>query len=218
MRARSLLIGLGGAGLLLVLFIASISFRAIPQPLIEIKAEPLWQVRPLPIKNTLLTSWCVAAVIIVLAYFSGRNLKWQPSGWQNFVESIIEGAHSLVVNTAGEKNGRRFFWVIATFFIYIALSNWFALLPVFNAIGKVEPIGAEAGEFHEEAVVVQKAGVSFINFQAKFIELEVDEAPCAGLAGEEHDTCLEEQRAAAIAAAKDEHGLGENEELAIMAP
>lgn len=218
MTARRLII-VGGILVVALLLVISIAYRAVPQPIIEIKGETLWEVGPLPIRNTLLTSWLVVAVIVIVAYLLGRNLKWLPSGWQNFIETIIEGIHSLVVNTAGEKNGRRFFWVIATFLIYITVSNWFALLPIFNAIGKVEPIHPEEGHFREDAVVVSKAaGVSLINFGAKLVEIEVDETACEGLAGEEEATCLEHAREEAIHRAEEEHGVGEDEELAILAP
>ena len=218
MKGRTLLFILAGVAVVFVLFILSIVFRAVPQPLIELKGEKIFDLGPLPARNTLITSWLVVAFLIILAYFSGRNLKWLPSGWQNFVEMVIEGIHNIVVSVAGEKHGRRFFWVIATFFIYVAVSNWFALLPFFNAIGKVEPIEPEEGHFHEEAVVVQQAGVSFVNFGAELIEIEVDETPCEGLEGHDEEECLEHQRELAIEHAEEEHGVGEDEELAIIAP
>lgn len=218
MRGPRALVIAAGIALVFVLLLISIVLRTVPQPIIDIKAETLWEIGPLPIKNTLLTAWVVVAVIVIAAYFAGRNLKWMPSGWQNFVETIIEGMHTLVVNTAGERHGRRFFWVIATFLIYITIANWFALLPIFNVIGKVEPVGPEEGHFHEEAVVVQTAGVGIVPFFAETVELEVDEAACEGLGGDEEDECLEEARAVAIAEAKEEHDVGEDEELAILAP
>ncbi len=217
MRGRAVLI-LVAVALIFVLLLASIIFRIVPQPIIDIKAETLWEVGPLPIKNTLITSWVVVAIIVIAAFFSGRNLQWIPSGWQNFIEAIIEGIHTLVVSTAGEKHGRRFFWVIATMFIYITVSNWFALFPIFNVIGKVEPVGVEAAEFHKEAYVVQTGGVSFVNFSADFVKIEVDEAACEGLSGHDEEECLERERGHAINAAREEHGLGEDEELAIIAP
>ncbi|MGB2695429.1 MAG: F0F1 ATP synthase subunit A [Dehalococcoidia bacterium] len=217
MMARRLVI-VGGIAVVFFLVIISIAYRAIPQPIIEIKGETLWEVGPLPIRNTLLTSWAVVVLLVTLAYFSGRNLKWIPSGWQNFIETVVEGIHSLVVNTAGETYGRRFFWVIATFLIYITVSNWFALLPIFNAVGKVEPLGPAEGEFHEHAVVVQSAGISLINFRSKLIDIEVDEAACDGMAGEEKAGCVEHARTEAIATAREENNVGDDEELAILAP
>lgn len=218
MKGRRGVLIVGALGVLFVLFIVSFVIRSVPQPIIEIKGEMLWEVGPLPIRNTLLTQWAVVVFLAVVAFFLGRNLKWMPSGIQNFTEAVVEGIHNLVLNTAGEKNGRRFFWVIATFFIFVAVSNWFALLPVFNAIGKVEPVGPEEGEFHEEAVVVQSAGIAFVGFGADFVEIEVDEEACVKLEGEAHDECLEEARAEAIREAEEKHGVGEDEELAIVVP
>ncbi len=105
MRGQRTLLILGGIAVVLIFFLASLVFRAIPQPIIEIKGETLWEIGPLPIKNTLLTSWGVVLFLIIAGYLLGRNLKWIPSGWQNFIEAAIEGIHNLVTGTAGEKNG-----------------------------------------------------------------------------------------------------------------
>lgn len=229
MKARTLALVFGGIAIAFILFIISVSQRTIPQPIFEIKGETLWAITIIPgaaralgtleIRNTLLTSWCIVAFVVILAFVSGRSLKWLPSGWQNFIEGIVDGIHGLVVNTAGEKNGRRFFWVIATFLIYIAISNWFALLPIFNTVGKIEPVAAEAGEFHKEAVVVSKtAGLSVIGFKTKLIDLEADYTACAGLNGEENDHCKEEANQSAIDEAKEKHHVSGDEKLAILAP
>lgn len=229
MKGRTLALVFGGIAIAFVLFVISVSQRTIPQPIFEIKGESLWEIAIIPgaahslgtleIRNTLLTSWCIVAFIVILAFVSGRSLKWLPSGWQNFIEAIIEGIHGLVVNTAGEKNGRRFFWVIATFLIYIAISNWFALLPIFNTVGKIEPVAAETSEFHKEAMVVSKtAGFSVIGLKTKLIDLEADYSACDSLTGEEKTSCKEEANQAAIDQAKDKHNIGSNEKLAVMAP
>ena len=229
MGGRRLLIILGGLAVVLLLFLISFSVRAVPQPIIEIRGESLytielqkgsgtlWEVLwTFPIRNTLVTSWFVIACLAIIAWFSGRNLKLIPSGWQNFIETMIEGLYNLVIGTAGEKNGRRFFWVIATFFIYVAISNWFALLPFFNVVGKVEKVSPH--HFHEEAVVVRESGISLVPFNAKLIEIHVDETACEGAAGEEHDTCIEHAREEAITQTEEEEGLKDNEHLAIIAP
>ena len=65
----------------------------------------------------------------------------------------MEAFYTIVINTAGEKNGRRFFPVIMTIFTFIWIANWMALLPFFNAIGTVEKVNAE--EFKSTAVDLQ---------------------------------------------------------------
>jgi F-type H+-transporting ATPase subunit a len=229
MRARTLLLVAGGVAVVFVLFIISITYRSVPQPLIEIKGESLAEITLIPgvahsigtleIRNTLITSWSVVALLVILAYVSGRTVKMIPSGWQNFVEGVIEGIHGLVVNTAGEKNGRRFFWVIATFLIYVAISNWFALLPFFNTIGKIEPVSAEKADFHDQAMVVDEAaGLSIINFKTKLINIDVDETRCDSLKSDAKDACIQDQREKAIVVAQEKHHVTGDKKLAVMAP
>jgi F-type H+-transporting ATPase subunit a len=202
-------------GLVLLLGVGFFLLRG-PKPIIEIKAEKLWSLGAFDITNTLFTAWVVVGLLIVVAYLSTRDLKLIPSRWQNAVESVIELLYTLVVNTVGEKQGRRFFPVIATIFLYIVVANWFALVPIFNAIGKVEEVSGH--HFHEEAVVLKDSGALLVLPGAKELEFEVDEAPCDGLSGNEKDHCIVEQREAAIAEEREAEGVGEDETIGIIAP
>ncbi len=205
------------AGLLLLLGVGFFFLRG-PKPAIEIKAERLWSIGLFDITNTLLTAWIVVIVLIIVAFFSTRRMRFIPSGWQNAVEAVIEALYNLVVNTVGEGHARRFFPVIATIFLYVIVANWFALLPVFNAIGKVEPLGAEEAHFREEAVVLEDAGVSLILPGAKELEFEVDEAPCKELEGDDHEICLTKQREHAIDVALEEEDVDEGATVGVLAP
>lgn len=118
-----------------------------PQPEIVVPAEVLWRVGPLNITNTLLTAWIVMAFLIFISLAATRSMKLMPSGIQNFVEAVVGFLLGQVEEIAGEKNGRRFFMVVATIFLFIITSNWFGLFPLFNAIGKTEDVGHEI--FHE---------------------------------------------------------------------
>ncbi len=122
-------------------------FAQGPQPEIVVPAEVLWKVGPLNITNTMFTAWVVMATIIILSLLATRGMKLLPSGLQNFVEASVGFLYDQVVEIAGEKNGRKFFAVIATFFLFIIVSNWMGLLPFFNAIGQSEDVGHEI--FHE---------------------------------------------------------------------
>jgi F0F1-type ATP synthase membrane subunit a len=135
-----------GVGALLVV---GLLFSQGPQPEIVVPAEVLWSIGPFNISNTLLTAWVVMAFLIVVSLLATRSMRLLPSGLQNFVEATIGFLYDQVVEIAGEKNGRRFFMVIATFFLFIIVSNWMGLLPFFNAIGKSEDVGHEV--FHEIA-------------------------------------------------------------------
>jgi F-type H+-transporting ATPase subunit a len=214
-RVRLGLIATGAVALLGVGFF----FLRGPKPIIEIKAEPLWTIGGFEITNTLFTSWLVVIFIIGLAVFSTRKLTIIPTGWQNFVESAIEMLYNLVVNTAGERNGRRFFPVIATIFIYVVICNWSALLPVFNSIGKVEEVNVHGDHFKDEAVVFDDAGgLGLIMPKAKSLEFEVDEASCDGLKGNEHAHCIEERRTAAVAAELEQEKVDPDATVGVLAP
>ena len=204
---------------LLVLVAVGFFFLRGPQPHIEIKAEPLWSIGFIDITNTLFTSWIVVAFLIILAFLSTRRLRYIPTGWQNAVEGVIEALYTLVENTVGARHAPRFFPVIATIFLYVVVANWFALLPVFNAIGKFEPLGAEEEHFREEALVFEDAGALLILPNSKELEIEVDEASCAALEGEEHETCLVKQREHAIEEALAEEGVEDKDaKVGVLAP
>jgi len=189
------------------------------KPVIEIKAERLWKIGFFPVTNTLLTSWIVVIFLIGVAYLATRRMQLVPSGLQNALEGIVEALLGLAVGTAGEREGRRFFPVIATMFLFILVSNWFALLPVFNSIGKVGTLGPEKKEFHEETVVYKSSGLSLILPGAETLKVEEpDLSPCNGLSGSEKSGCQTAQREDAIETAREEKGLKAGEKTGIIAP
>lgn len=123
----------------LILFLVGFVFLRGPTPDIKIKPETIASLEPggltVNITNTMLTSWLVVALIVVAVFLATRRRELVPSGAQNFLEAVVEGFYNLVVSVAGEKNGRRFFPVVATIFFFVLIANWVSLLPVFNAIG-----------------------------------------------------------------------------------
>jgi len=121
-------------GLVALIGIGFIFLRG-PTPNIVLAAEDLAKVGPVKITNTMITSWCVVALIILGVFLVTRRWGLVPQGAQNFVEAGLELFYGLVVNVAGEKNGRRFFPVVATIFLFVLISNWLSLTPVFNVIG-----------------------------------------------------------------------------------
>lgn len=140
------LIGLG------VVFVGGAS------PFISVAPEVVFHAGPIDITNTMFTSWFVVLVLIVIAFIAGRGAKLVPSGFSGAVEAAIVVFYDLVVGVAGEKNGRRFFPVIATIFFFVLVSNYMGLLPINNVIGKPEP-----GHGTKQAVLGQTAfaGIDF---------------------------------------------------------
>jgi F-type H+-transporting ATPase subunit a len=109
-----------------------------PTPHIAVKPETLTSLGPFDLTNSVMTSWIVVIVMVVIVYVGTRRRDLVPRGAQNFLEAVLEAFYSLVVTAVGEKSGRRFFPVVATIFFFVLVSNWLSLFPVFNAIGLVD--------------------------------------------------------------------------------
>ncbi|MGK2965327.1 MAG: F0F1 ATP synthase subunit A [Tepidiformaceae bacterium] len=106
-----------------------------PQPHIVIPGELLWTVGPLKITSTLMAAWFSMIVLIIIAFFATRSIQLIPSGFQNFIEAVLEFLYNQVEEIAGPEHARRFFIPVATLFLFILIGNWGALLPFFKTIG-----------------------------------------------------------------------------------
>jgi F-type H+-transporting ATPase subunit a len=91
------------------------------------------------INNSLLTMILVMVVLAILMISALGRPKLVPGRWQSFWEFIVEAILNQVENNLGRnKNSRRLFPLIATFFIFILFANWFSLLPGIGSIGYTE--------------------------------------------------------------------------------
>ena len=75
-------------------------------------------------------SWFVMLLLIGFATLATRKIEMIPTKAQNFFEIVISGMEEFMVDVTGEE-GRWFFPVIATIFIYIATCNLLGLVPGF---------------------------------------------------------------------------------------
>jgi len=89
----------------------------------------------IPITNSILYTWVVAFVIIVVVRLGTRRMKEVPSGAQNFVEALVGGLRDLCEGMLEPKVARWVFPLAATYFIFIAASNLLGLLPGVGSIG-----------------------------------------------------------------------------------
>ncbi|HDN80570.1 MAG: ATP synthase F0 subunit A [Chloroflexi bacterium] len=103
-------------------------------PEISMGAEVIFHIGPLPITNTILTTWLTMALLITVAILIRKRLSLLPDTFQSIVEIIVETLYNLVTGVAGEKLGRKIFPLIATLFIFILTANWMGLLPGFASI------------------------------------------------------------------------------------
>jgi len=90
----------------------------------------------LPITNSMICTWIVAAIILVIVRVgTWNNLKEIPSGLQNLIEAMVEGWESLIGDILDKRVTRWVFPFATTFFIFILLCNLTDLLPGVGSIG-----------------------------------------------------------------------------------
>ena len=90
------------------------------------------------ITNTLLASWLTMVFLIGLFYLANRKSKLVPGRLQALAELGVEKLLNFCQDVAGEENGRKFFPVVATIFLFVMFNAYLALLPFFGAAMHVE--------------------------------------------------------------------------------
>lgn len=101
---------------------------------VALAAEKLFQIGPIPVTNSLVTTWIVTAILLVFAFFATKNIQMVPRGIQNIAELMVEQLQNLVISIAPDKV-RIFLPVVASFFFFILFGNYFGLLPGVGSIG-----------------------------------------------------------------------------------
>lgn len=105
-------------------------------PVISLAAEKVGSVLGFPITNSLIASWLVVGLLIVLGGLVRRRVQLVPRGLQNAVEAVMEFLLNLADQVTGDRRQtERFFPLVATIFLFIVTANWFGLLPVVGPIG-----------------------------------------------------------------------------------
>ncbi len=75
-------------------------------------------------------TWLVMLILIAVAFLASRAIALVPTGAQNLMEVVVTGVEGLIEETMGEE-GKAFFPLIATFALFILVSNLIALIPGF---------------------------------------------------------------------------------------
>ena len=101
---------------------------------VALAAEKIFSIGPIPVTNSILTTWIVTAILITFAFLATRKITPVPQGLQNIAEVAIDNLQDLVSSVAGEKT-KVFLPIIASFFFFILIGNYFGLLPGVGTIG-----------------------------------------------------------------------------------
>ncbi|HXA14681.1 MAG TPA: F0F1 ATP synthase subunit A [Opitutaceae bacterium] len=110
------------------------------------KARALFHVGPLPVTNSMVTSWTVALVFIIAVRLAIRKPKLIPSRGQAMVEHLVEGVRNLISPIVGSKVAPHAFPLLVTLFTFILIQNWSGLFP---GVGTVYVQSHATGEWME---------------------------------------------------------------------
>jgi len=127
----------------------------VAEPLVPLAAPTLFYIGPVPVTNSMLLTWVVALLIIVIVRVTTGKVTEIPGTGQNVMEAIIEGWESLMGNVLEPKVVKWVFPFATTFFIFIVISNLTDLLPGVGSIGWVH---GKTGDFRS----VQHVEVPFL--------------------------------------------------------
>lgn len=99
----------------------------------------LWGI---PITNTLITSWVVLLVLVVIALALGRNPKLIPGRVQTTFEWLFGFVYDYVAETLESRElAHKFFPLLTTMFLFIFTSNLLEFLPgVGSVLYRGEPL------------------------------------------------------------------------------
>lgn len=103
---------------------------------VSLAAEKLGEFLGIPITNTLITSWIVIALLVVLGFWIGSRLKMTPGRLQTLFEWLVSFVYDYVAETLeSRKLARLFFPLLMTIFLFIFVGNMLHFLPGIGSIG-----------------------------------------------------------------------------------
>ena len=79
--------------------------------------------------KTIYSMWVIMAVIVIVSIILTRGLKVVPGKLQNVAEMAVDYIKGFFEGVLGEEKTKKYFPVLATFFIFIIVCNYCGLVP-----------------------------------------------------------------------------------------
>ena len=110
----------------------------------------------IPVAESVVVTWIIMAVLIVAAFFLGRNLKVENVGKRQLVvETVIGGLHNFFYDMLGEA-GKIYIPYMMTVGIYIAISN---MIGLFGLKSPTKDVGVTGALALMSIILVEYAGI-----------------------------------------------------------
>jgi len=110
------------------------SWLAVPRPHPRLPAEEVFHLFGVPIANSVVGAWLTIIVLVGLSYAVTHRIRLIPGRLQGVLEFALGWLYNLCQEVAGEENGRRFFPIVTTIFLFVMMNAWLSLLPGFGSI------------------------------------------------------------------------------------
>ncbi|MBI4285432.1 MAG: F0F1 ATP synthase subunit A [Chloroflexi bacterium] len=107
---------------------------SLPQPHPRLPAETIFHTLGFPITNSIIATWVTVVFLVIFSWAVTRRMKLVPGRLQAIFEALLGWLLSFCESVAGERNGRRFFPIIATIFLFVLFNAWLSLIPGFVSI------------------------------------------------------------------------------------
>lgn len=95
----------------------------------------------LPITNSMVTSWVISLLLILVVRLAVRTPKLIPSAGQAIVEDIMVGLRDIMEPIVGKRMILATFPLLITLFFFILIHNWSGVLPGVGAFGFYDASG-----------------------------------------------------------------------------
>ncbi|ADJ25857.1 ATP synthase F0, A subunit [Dehalogenimonas lykanthroporepellens BL-DC-9] len=105
----------------------------VKQPEPHLPPAPIFHIGGFAVTNTILTAWISIILLVLLFWAATRRMKLIPGRFQAIAESVIGYLYDFCTDIAGEKNGRKFFPLVATIFLFVITNALMNLIPGYNS-------------------------------------------------------------------------------------
>jgi F-type H+-transporting ATPase subunit a len=108
---------------------------------VSIAAEPLFEIGPLTVTNSMVGAVLASAILLFLAWLFLRRPQLIPGRIQSLIEWPIEWVSGIVEGSTSRWRG--YVALVTALFLMILVANWIGLLPGVGTVGIVEHHGEE---------------------------------------------------------------------------
>jgi F-type H+-transporting ATPase subunit a len=113
---------------------------------VETSARALFNLGPLPVTNSMVTTWVVALVLIIAIRLAIKRPKLIPTRAQAVVEMLVQSILDLTAPIVGPKVAKPVFPLLIALFTFILIQNWSGLFP---GVGTIYVMDHKSGEWLE---------------------------------------------------------------------